>query len=60
MVISVSAEKQRESLIKVAANFINEESALARSQSLIFTMLCGPVRMNCQCVYDQTQRRFKS
>lgn len=54
MVTSVSTEKQRESLIKVAANVINEESALARSQSLIFTMLCGPVRMACQCVYDQT------
>lgn len=60
MVISVSTEKQRESLIKVAANVINEERALARSQSLIFIMLCGPVRMACQCVYDQTQRGFKS
>jgi hypothetical protein len=32
MVISVSAEMLRESLIKVTANFINEESALASCQ----------------------------
>lgn len=40
MVISVSAKKLRESLIKVTANFINEESALARLQPLIFTIFC--------------------
>jgi hypothetical protein len=39
-VISVSTKKLRESLIKVTANFINEESALARLQPLIFTILC--------------------
>lgn len=60
MVISVSTKKQGESLIKVTANFINEESALASSQALMFTTLCRPVRMACQCVYDQTQRGSKS
>lgn len=59
MVLSVSTKKQRESLIKVTANFINEESTLS-SQPLIFTTLCRPVRMACQCVYDQTQRGSKS
>ena len=39
-VISVSAKKLRESLIKVTANFINEESDLARLQPVIYTILC--------------------
>ena len=60
MLISVSTKKQRESLIKVTANFINEESALESSQALIFTTLCRSVRMACQCVYDETQRGSKS
>lgn len=38
MVISVRAKKLRESLIKVTANFINEESASARFQPFIFTI----------------------
>lgn len=39
-VISVTAKKLRESLIKVTANFINEQSALARLQPLIFIIVC--------------------
>lgn len=45
LAISVSPKKLRESLIKVTANFINEESALASSQPLIFTTLGKPVVM---------------
>lgn len=40
MVISVSSKERRESLIKVTANFTNEENAVASNQPLIFTMLC--------------------
>lgn len=45
MVISVSAKKLRVSLIKVTANFINGESALASSQPLIFTTRYKPMVM---------------
>lgn len=45
MVISVSAKKLSESLIKVTANFINEESAFARLLTPIFTIICGGMWM---------------
>lgn len=56
-VISVSAKKLRESLIKVTANFINEESALARHTVLCvgmwMTVLSGCTRSNTESIQGQ-------
>lgn len=58
MVISVSAKKLRESLIKVTANFVNEESALASLQPLIFAILRVGMRMTVlsACPRSNTKR----